>query len=48
MVGDPSAVVNSSYSNIDVFYRGRDGDLRDAGWSAASGHGYETQELPTG
>jgi hypothetical protein len=46
--GDPFAIVNSNYSNIDVFYEGTDGDLWDAGWSAASGQGYKTQELPAG
>jgi hypothetical protein len=48
IAGDPSAIVNSSYSQIDVFYPGSDGALWDADWSASSGHGYQTQEITPG
>jgi hypothetical protein len=46
--GKPSAIVNSNYSNIDVFYRDTSGDLEDDSWSATSGQGYQTRTIATG
>jgi hypothetical protein len=38
-------VVDSSYSNIDVFYRDTNGDLQDDSWSASSGQGYQARTV---
>ena len=48
MAGKPAVLVNSSYSEIDVFYRDTNGDLEDDSWSAASGQGYQTRKIATG
>jgi surface antigen len=48
MVGRPAVVINSSYSNIDVFYRDTNGDLEDDSWSATSGQGYQSRTIASG
>jgi surface antigen len=47
MVGKPAALVNRSYSHIDVFYRDTNGDLEDASWSDTPA-GYTVHEIASG